>query len=620
MRDTKQAAAERFDPRDFLRTLTARPGVYRMLDARGHLLYVGKARNLRRRVKSYFSGKSLDSKTQVMLQSLARIEVTVTATEQEALLLECNLIKEHRPKFNVVLRDDKSYPYIHVSTQHPFPRFEFHRGLRNAPGRFIGPFPNAGAVRQVLQQLQKLFRVRECTDAFFSNRSRPCLQYQIGRCSGPCVGLIGAEEYRQDVDNAIRFIEGGGDEVLAELIARMERCSAEMQFEKAAHYRDQIADVRRVQEQQIIAAGAEADADAVAAAQTEGQACVTLLMIRGGRVLGCRNFFPRVAARTETNEILNAFLVQHYLAHAAPPEIVVGGTIQDAALLEQGIAGFAGRPVALRQRVRGTRRRWLDMALTNARQAATARAFAAATLAEQFADLAEALELPRAPERIECFDISHTQGAQTVASCVVYRPAGPQKAEYRRFNIGDVTAGDDYGAIAQAVGRRYARVATGEIPLPDLVIIDGGRGQLGRAAEVLAGLGLAAVPVVAVAKGPGRRPGHERVYRAEGLQPLTLSPDSPALRLVQQMRDEAHRFAITGHRQQRSRARLGSALESIPGLGPRRRKALLQHFGGLQGISRAGIADLQRTSGISRALAERIYSQFHDESQVRDEP
>lgn len=598
--------------RQYARSLTQRPGVYRMLDRAGTVLYVGKARDLRRRVSSYFSRRGIDAKTSVLLESVARIEVTVTATEQEALLLEYNLIKEHRPKFNVVLRDDKSYPYIHVATDHAFPRFEFHRGTRKTAGRFLGPFPNAGAVRLVLQQVQKLFRVRQCTDSFFSNRSRPCLQYQIGRCSGPCVGLVGAEEYRRDVENAIRFIEGRDNDVLEDLVQRMEGCSARLEFERAARYRDQIAGVRRVQEQQAIAGGTETDLDALAVAREGGEHCLAMLMIRGGRVLGCRNFFPRVANVTPPGEIIAAFLVQHYLEFPAPPEILVNDPVPDAALIATSIAGKARQAVSIRQKVRGNRRRWLAMAMTNAREAASARAAAGATLAEQVESLAKLLDLASRPERIECFDISHTQGSETVASCVVFGSSGALKAEYRRFNIGDVAPGDDYGAIARAVERRYRKVDATAGTLPSLILIDGGRGQLVRVRSVLDGLGLSEICVIAVAKGAGRRPGRERLYRGEDSRPLAVPEDSPALKLVQQIRDEAHRFAITGHRLRRSRARLGSALEGIHGLGPRRRRALLQRFGGLQGVRRAGVEDLSRTVGISRALAERIYACFHD--------
>jgi excinuclease ABC subunit C len=601
--------AAEFDPKEFVRTLTRRPGVYRMLAASGEILYVGKARDLRRRVGSYFGRRPTDAKTQTMLGAVSRIEVTITGTEQEALLLEYNLVKEHRPRFNVVLRDDKSYPYIHV-TEQPYPRFEFHRGARNAPGRFFGPFPNAGAVRETLHQLQKLFRVRPCSDSFFSNRSRPCLLYQIRRCSGPCVGLITESDYRRDVDNAMRFIEGRGDDVLADLVQRMEHSSENLEFEQAARHRDQIADIRRVQEQQVIATGPDADLDAVAVAQEKGQCCVVVLMVRGGRVLGSRSFFPRLAAGTSTEEVLSAFIAQHYLAQPAPAEILVNGSVEDAAPLAAIFSERTGRAVQIRQRVRGHRRRWIEMALANAREAAASRAASIATLAEQFEDLAEALELPAPPERVECFDISHTSGGETVASCVVFNAGGPFKADYRRFNIRDVAPGDDYAALAEAVGRRFARARRGETPIPDLLLIDGGRGQLTRVRAVLQELGFAELPVVAVAKGQGRKPGRERLYRANG--PLVLAADSPALHLVQQIRDEAHRFAITGHRRRAGR-RHGSVLESIPGLGPRRRRVLLQQFGGLQGITRAGIEDLARTAGISRALAERIYGHFHEQ-------
>jgi len=601
-----------FDVPTFVRSLAHRPGVYRMLDAAGTVLYVGKARDLRRRVGSYFTRGGLDGKTQALLQAAARIEVTVTGTEQEALLLEYNLIKAHRPRFNVVLRDDKSYPYIHVTTDQPFPRFEFHRGSRKGPGRYFGPFPNAGAVRLMLQQLQKIFRVRQCTDSFFANRSRPCLQHQIHRCTAPCVGLVGGEEYRRDVENAMRFIEGRNAEVLDDLVRRMEDSSTRLDFERAAQYRDQIADIRRVQEQQVIAAGAAADLDAVAAVEGGGAPCVAVLMIRGGRVLGSRAFHPRAAAGTTPGEVLQAFLLQHYLEQPAPPEVLVRGVVPGAEALALALAGRAGHPVAIRGNVRGTRRRWLDLAAENARQAAASRATAAATVAEQRAALAEALGLGAPPERIECFDISHTQGGETVASCVVFGPAGATRSDYRRFNIRDVAAGDDYGALAEAVRRRYLRVKAGEAPLPDLLLVDGGRGQLARVEAELRELGLDGLPLAAVAKGEGRRPGYERVFRPGAGQPIAIPADSPALHLIQQVRDEAHRFAITGHRLRRGKARTGSALESIAGLGPARRRALLQQFGGLQGIGRAGIDDLARTPGISRALAERIYDRFHE--------
>ena len=606
------AFAPDFDPRAFLGSLTRRPGVYRMLDTGGGILYVGKARDLRRRVSSYFSSREKDAKTRALMQATARVDVTVTGTEQEALLLEFNLIKEHRPRFNVVLRDDKSYPYIHVTTEQTFPRFEFHRGARKAPGRFLGPFPNAGAVRQSLQQLQKLFRVRQCSDSFFSNRSRPCLQHQLDRCTAPCVGLVGKEDYRRDVDNAIAFIQGRDAEVQAELATRMEACSDRLEYERAARYRDQIAALRRVQEQQVIAGGADTDLDAVGLATQRGQHCVAVLMIRGGRVLGSRSFSLHVAAATSIAEMLVAFVSQHYLTQPAPAEILLPSVIDGAAAFQTLLAERAGHPVAIRHAVRGRRRRWIALATENAAAAAAARAADRDGMEAQFEALAQAFGLPSSPERVECFDISHLAGGETVASCVVFGRGGAVKSDYRRFNIRAADPGDDYAAISEAVMRRYARLQREAAVLPDLVLIDGGQGQLGRAVAVLAELGLADIPLAAVAKGEGRRPGQERLLRPGVAAPLRLAPDSPALHLVQQIRDEAHRFAITGHRQRRGRQRLSSVLDEIPGLGPQRRKALLQRFGGLQGIRRAGVDDLARTDGISRQLAERIYAFLGD--------
>ncbi|MBW7930253.1 MAG: excinuclease ABC subunit UvrC [Gammaproteobacteria bacterium] len=604
-----------FDAEGFLRTLTHRPGVYRMLDAAGKVLYVGKAKDLQRRVSSYFGSRPHDAKTTLLLRSVAGMDVTVTGTEQEALLLEYNLIKEHKPRFNVVLRDDKSYPYIHVSTDQEFPRFEFHRGSRRGGGRYFGPFPSAGAVRETLQQIQKLFRVRQCSDSFFANRSRPCLQYQIQRCTAPCVGLIDAEDYRRDVDDAIQFIEGRGTAVLAGLVTRMEACAARLDYERAARYRDQISAIRHVQQQQSIDGGGETDLDALGLAEEHGQYCVAVLMIRGGRVLGARTLFPRTAPGTPPLEVLSAFVLQHYLGQSPPPEILLSAEVEDADALGEVLGERAGHPVALRQRVRGKRRRWIEMALGNARQAARSRAAAAATLAEQYEQLAEALSLPAVPQRLECFDISHTQGGETVASCVVFTASGPARADYRRYNIrGEVTAGDDYAALAEAVGRRFGRGKATAPTVPDLLLIDGGRAQLSRVSDVLEELGLNSLPVFSIAKGEGRRASADRIFRPREEAPLRLATDTPAMHLLQYLRDEAHRFALGGHRQRRARRQAGSALEAIPGLGPRRRRALLQHFGGLQGITRAGIDDLAATPGISRPLAERIYGHFHGDA------
>lgn len=605
--------AAEFDAKQFLSTLSHRPGVYRMLDARDTVIYVGKARNLKKRVTTYFGSKAFLPKTQALMNNTERVEVTVTGTEQEALLLEYNLIKEHRPRFNVLLRDGKSYPYIHVTVEQEFPRFEFHRGARNSGSRYFGPFPSAAAVRQTLGQLQKLFLVRQCRDSFYANRSRPCLQYQIKRCSAPCVGHVGRESYRQDVDNAVRFLSGKNDAVLSDLQRRMDRASDDLNYERAAQYRDQIAAIKKIQAGQVVSSSRLKDADVLSARVEHGLCCVTVLMIRGGRMLGSRNYYPRIAPHTEIGEILSAFIVHHYFSQAAPPEIIVNVAVDEHELLEQVLGERVGRKLSIRWVVRGHRRRWLEIAASNAEQGLTSHRAANAGLREQLESLVDLLGLEDIPERIECFDISHTSGDQTVASCVVFGRAGALKSDYRRFNIRGVTPGDDYAAISQAAERRYLRVKRGEAPVPDLIMIDGGRGQLARAAEVLDELQLGDIPLISVAKGQGRKAGREKIYVAGASRSIPLSANSAAMHLMQQIRDEAHRFAITGHRQRRGKAKQASVLESIPGLGPGRRKALLRQFGGLQGVKRSGIDDLAKVRGISRALAERIYERFHGE-------
>lgn len=602
---------EAFDSKAFLGSLTHRPGVYRMLAGKDTVLYVGKARDLRKRVSTYFGSKAHHPKTQALMALTERVEVTVTGTEQEALLLEYNVIKEHHPRFNVVLRDDKSYPWIYVSTQQEFPRFEFHRGSRKAVGRFLGPWPNAGAVRESLAQLQKLFRVRQCSESFFANRTRPCLQYQIKRCTAPCVGLVTEADYRRDVEDAILFLEGRNTAVLSGLVARMEQASGALDYERAAILRDQITLIRRIQAEQVIAGKGIEEADVIGVHQEDGQACVAVILIRGGRVLGSRTWFPRVTAATDPEEIVAAFIGQHYMHEQPPAEILVPVMPLDAAILAAALATRGVRPVRIRDQVRGTRKRWLEMAATNASQGLASRLAAGASLRVQFEKLAEALALDEVPQRIECFDISHTSGQETVASCVVFGPDGPIKSDYRRFNIRDVEPGDDYAAIAQVVERRYARIKRGEAPLPDLILIDGGQGQVDKARAVLEEFQLAHLPLIGVSKGRDRRAGEEKLVCPGEAAVRTLPPDSPALLLIQQIRDEAHRFAITGHRQRRARAGITSSLESIAGLGPQRRRALLRQFGGLQGIRQAGVADLATVHGISRALAQRIYDQLH---------
>ena len=600
-----------FDPATVLAHLTHRPGVYRMLDAAGTVIYVGKARDLKRRVTSYFQGsRAHDAKTIAMVRGIAGIEVTVTRTEVEALMLEYNLIKEHRPRFNVMLRDDKSYPYVLLETGHRFPRLSFYRGPRTSKGRLFGPYPNAGSVRESLNQLHKLFQLRQCEDSYFENRSRPCMQHQIERCTAPCVGLISEEDYASDLEHAVLFLEGHSDVVTARLAERMEQASGALQFERAAQYRDQLAKLKNVQSQQLMAR-VMGDFDAVGMADDHGIYCIAVMFFRGGRSLGTRSFFPKLVKGAEEDEIIRAFLLQYYGGREAPKEILVSRAVPEAATLAELLSTQSNRKVAIKARVRGDRARFVEMAVTNARLSAELRYQASASYERQLEELCEVLELDEPPTRLECFDVSHTAGEATVASCVVFGPEGPLKSDYRRFNVADVAPGDDYGAMAQVLKRRYARVQKGEVPMPDVLFVDGGPGQLARAIAVLQELNLSPVRLVGVAKGQDRKPGRESLYLPDRTDPLRLPPSSPALHLIQQLRDEAHRFAITGHRARRQKARTRSPLEDIPGLGPKKRRELLRQFGGLQALTRAGIDDLQRVKGISRQLAEAIYERFH---------
>ncbi|NIR32140.1 MAG: excinuclease ABC subunit UvrC [Gammaproteobacteria bacterium] len=605
-----------FDIERFLQSLPGKPGVYRLLDERGQVLYVGKARNLKRRVASYFRGRGhLDGKTRALLSHTRSAEVTVTHTETEALLLENNLIKEFRPRYNILLRDDKSYPYIYVSTEQYFPRLAFHRGPRRERGRYFGPYASAGATRETLSQLQKLFQIRQCDDSFFNNRSRPCLQYQIKRCTAPCVGYVEAPRYAEDVRHAIMFLEGKSEEVIAELVSRMESASRALDFELGARYRDQIASLRRVQERQYVS-GARGDIDVVAVRSREGMGVVQVFFIRDGQNLGQKTIVPRQIADADESDILAAFLPQYYLTASSdrpvPAEILVSERLAEVTLLEKVLSERAERKVSIVHQVRGERARWLDMARANADLALAQRLADRTSLRQRFDAVQDVLELDESPGRIECFDVSHTHGEAPVASCVVFGPEGPLKSDYRRFNIRDVQPGDDYGAMRQALQRRYTRVKKEEGKLPDVLLIDGGKGQLAQATEVLHELQVTGICVVGVAKGPARKPGLESLFLPGAERPLVLPPDSPALHLVQQVRDEAHRFAVTGHRTRRTRSRGTSPLERIPGIGAKRRQRLLREFGGLQGVARAGVEDLAQVQGISRELARTIYESFRE--------
>ncbi|MFZ1643599.1 MAG: excinuclease ABC subunit UvrC [Candidatus Contendobacter sp.] len=601
-----------FEPQSFLKTLVALPGVYRMLDERGAVLYVGKARNLRRRVSSYFRENQSSAKTRSLVARIQAVEVTVTHTETEALILESRLIKELQPRYNILLRDDKGYPYIHVADG-DFPRLALYRGVKRALGRYFGPYPHASAVRDTLDLLQKVFRLRSCEDSFFRARSRPCLQYQIKRCTAPCVGLINREGYQRQLRDAILFLEGRGGQVIDDLARRMEAEAAALNFEEAAVYRDQIVELRQIQQRQHVE-GESGDLDVVAGVARGGAACVQVFMFRGGRLLGNKAFFPRLPEDEDASVVLGAFLGQYYLDREIPAELLVSHELADAALLAQAFQDRVGRRVAIVAHPRGERARWLDLARRNAEHALAARLSSQSGMRQRLEALQDALGLESELSRLECFDISHTQGEATVAACVVFGAEGPLKTDYRRYNIEGITPGDDYAALRQALTRRYTRLREEEGRLPDVLFIDGGKGQLAQARAVLEELQVVGVTAVGIAKGPERKPGLETLFLSGENHPFILPADSAALHLAQQIRDEAHRFAITGHRQRRAKARATSVLEHIPGIGPKRRQALLRQFGGVKQLARTGVEDIAGVDGINAELAQRIYDAFHGEA------
>jgi len=600
-----------FEHKAFLRSCTQAPGVYQMLDAEGTVIYVGKAKSLRKRIASYFrTAGERSPKTRAMVAQIAAIRVAATETEAEALLLEANLIKRHRPRYNILLRDDKSFPYIFVSN-HEYPRLGFHRGARKKGVRYFGPYPSAVAVRDTLNLLQKLFLVRQCEDSMFAHRSRPCLQYQIGRCTAPCVGYIEPEEYAADIDATVRFLQGRSDQVIGDLVQRMENAAADLRFEHAARLRDQIANLRQISEQQYVAGG-EGDADVFALAREGGTAAVQIFFVRNGQNLGNTVRYPRLPEEADDAEIMAAILAQYYAEREPPRRVLVSHRPEAPEALEALLQQRRGSRVQLGWSPRGERAEWLRMAERNARLALQAHLAGKAGQQARLQALVEALNLPELPTRMECFDISHTQGEGTVASCVVFGPEGPIKSDYRRFNIAGIEPGDDYAAMHQALERRFARLKKGEGRVPDILFIDGGKGQVAQALDVLRAVGMEDLRVVGVAKGAERRPGLETLVLSGVDGPSILPAQSSALHLIQQIRDEAHRFAITGHRARRAKARRESRLEGIPGLGPKRRAALLRHFGGMQGIARAGAEELAKVPGISRGLARAIYEGFHE--------
>jgi excinuclease ABC subunit C len=598
-----------FDPKPILKNLPNLPGVYRMKNASDEVIYVGKAKDLKKRVSSYFNKNIPSPRTRMMVSQITGIETTVTHSEAEALLLENNLIKSFMPRYNVLFRDDKTYPYITL-TGDEYPRLAFHRGTQRKGNDYFGPFPNAVAVRESIQLLQKVFKLRTCENTVFSNRTRPCLQYQIERCTAPCVDLISVEDYRRDVSHATMFLQGREQQVMDELGEKMMAAAEDQEYEMAAVYRDRMQSLRQVQAKQFVSDFAVNDADVIAVAELMGEHCVNLVMIRGGRHLGDKSFFPKNAHGAELQDTMQAFLEQYYVSQNMPPLIIVGVSIETEAL-EEVFTQQAGRKVKINSNAIGDKRVWLKMAETNADLALQQRAAQHSNQQARLTALREALDLSETTERIECFDISHTMGEATVASCVVFDKGQMQNSEYRRYNITGITPGDDYAAMRDALTRRYKKVAAGEGKLPDLVFIDGGKGQLGVAVEVMQEVGLPDILLVGIAKGEERKPGLEQMFFPNRDTPIGLKKDNPGLHLLQQIRDEAHRFAITGHRARRGKARMHSSLEDIEGIGAKRRKALLVRFGGLDGVKNASVDELAQVEGISQMLAEKIYQELH---------
>ena len=604
-----------FTPAEFLKTLSSEPGVYRMLDSDQQVIYVGKAKNLKKRVSSYFRANIPESKTRALVKNIANIEITLTNTETEALLLENNLIKQYMPRYNILLRDDKSYPYILV-TDHKHPRIAFHRGARKQKGDYFGPFPSSGAVSESLRLMQKIFPVRQCEDAYYRARSRPCLQYQLKRCSAPCVNKVSDDDYQQEVNFVKLFLSGKSSQVIAALVKKMEIASSELNFELAAKIRDQILLLRKMQEQQSVS-GNFAEMDVIGFQSLNGLTAIHLLMIRDHKILGSNTFFPKIPKDSEQTEVLSSFLAQYYLSvgrtSRIPKELVLPFSCEETAVLSEALTQIAEKKVALKVVQRGERAKYLELANKNALNSIITKQSAQDSINKRFAALKQALNLDDI-QRMECFDISHTMGENTVASCVVFDSQGPNKKEYRRFNVEGITGGDDYAAMAFALKKRYAKM-TDLNKVPDVIFIDGGKGQLSQAEQFFANWTLDKLPLlVGVAKGVSRKAGLETLLVDAGRKTINLSADSVALHLIQHIRDESHRFAIAGHRNKRQKQRTQSLLEEIPGVGQKRRQAMLKYLGGMQGVLDASANQLEKVPGVSVELAEKIFNHLHDKS------
>jgi excinuclease ABC subunit C len=599
-----------FNPTQFLKTAPTNPGVYRMYDTKGKIIYVGKAKNLKKRLQSYFR-KNIDSaKTQLVVSKIADIQVTVTHSENEALILENNLIKELRPRYNILMRDDKSYPYIMLSADKKFPRINAYRGVKKHEQHYFGPYPNVSAVKHTIELMQKLFKLRTCTDAIFRNRTRPCLQYQIKRCSAPCVNFISADDYQKSLANAILFLKGKSKTLISTFTEQMQQAAQGLHFEQAAMLRDQIEKLKAIQEQQHVMQG-NGCFDVIVIEQMLEQTAINLLNVEDGKLLGTKNTILN-PQHENLATILAAFLTQHYLdADKIPHELIVNVEPADADWLTAALIEQTGHSVKIITPQRGEKMQWLALAKSNASQALATHIQNNLSQQQRWQKLTETLQWETEPNRIECFDISHSQGEATVASCVVFDKTGPLKKEYRRFNITDITPGDDYAALHQAITRRYQRLLTNEHTLPDVVVIDGGKGQLQQAIDVFSQLQINTVKLMSISKGPGRSPHYDVLWQAETMQALHLPKDSISLHLIQQIRDEAHRFAITGHKAKRGKRHQHSILEDIEGVGAKRRRELLKVFGGLQGLQQANIDEIAKVPGISLSLAEKIYQYIH---------
>ena len=613
MADIAISDKNEFDPQSYLKSVNNLPGVYRMFDKNNQVIYVGKAKDLKKRLSSYFRNTGLSTKTQSLVSHIRAIEVINTRTESEALLLENDLIKNLNPRYNILFRDDKSYPYIQL-TAHDYPRLKVYRGAtKSTKGQFFGPFPGAGAIRYTILHLQRIFKLRNCDDSMFKNRSRPCLQYQIKRCTAPCVEYVSKKEYQIQIHQAELFLKGQNEKLISDQVVLMEQASSKLEFEKAAEYRDNIEQLRTVNEKQFVT-GFNTNIDIIACVLKQDYSCIQVFMIRSGTSLGNKPFFIRIKLDSTPAEILETFLIQHYSRHPVPNEIIVNEVLPNEAVLQQTLSNIALTKISIKSSVRDKRKHALAMAVKNAEQSLQRHLQSASNLNKRYQSLIEELNLQEAPQKMECFDISHTMGESTKASCVVFSQEGAVKSEYRLYNIRDIQHGDDYAAMRQVLTRRYDKLKQQPELLPDIIFIDGGKGQLHSALDVLESLDIfdikASLRVIGIAKGASRRAGYESILD-ENYNNLNIPMDSPALLLIQQIRDEAHRFAITGHRKARAKTRRTSRLEDIPGIGAKRRQLLLQKFGGLQGVKSAGLQELMQIKGINRETAQVIYDNLH---------